>query len=195
MQKRFIKSFLFLDSWRRWNSVVWSFMSHVMGGLIRVAYAHSFEQGGLKYGALQLFRAHHPCTLAHQRPQPPRVVQSTAARGRESLAPLHIWSMIYQTSNTPQGGSKYGAPWEGVIQELKISRRASRAASYCQEEANARWWQCILNVAQPGDLCYWYFDFSVSDNVFSRPILISVLVADHVDIELNTRVISTFIAD
>ena len=37
-----------------------------------------------------------------------------------------------------QGGSKYGAPWEGVIQELKISRRASRATTYCQEEANAR---------------------------------------------------------
>ena len=38
-----------------------------------------------------------------------------------------------------QGGAKYRAPWEGVIQELKISRQAGRAAEYCQEEAGHRW--------------------------------------------------------
>ena len=74
--------------------------------------------------------------FAHQTLPPLREVQSMAPRGRVNPG-------ISCTSNIPQGGSKYGAPWEGVIQELKISRRASRAASYCQEEANARWWQCI----------------------------------------------------
>ena len=46
--------------------------------------------------------------------------------------------MITRMKTFAQGGSKYGAPWEGVIQELKISKRPNRAASYCQEEANAR---------------------------------------------------------
>ena len=77
--------------------------------------------------------------------------------------------MIYQTSNTPQGGSKYGAPWEGVIQELKISRRPSRAASYCQEEANARWWQCIKS---PNWL------------IFVVDVFISLFVPDQVEAEL-----------
>lgn len=37
-----------------------------------------------------------------------------------------------------QGGSKFKKPWEGVIQELKISEAANKASRYCQDETSIR---------------------------------------------------------